>query len=224
MFSLDACQKVFSITLLLLPCDPHLQINKTDFMKKLKYLALLMLLATLGIVMHAQVKYADKSVNMVVKGTSNLHDWSIKSDAGTVDATVTMGAGDKTATISKLNFAVGAQSFKSGNSGMDKNVYKALQATDHPNITFELASISPVATDGKLYTTPASGKLTVAGVTNTVSLSVNCQWSASDKSIVVSGSKAFKMTDYKVKPPTALFGTIKTGDEITIEFYVKVTR
>jgi hypothetical protein len=32
------------------------------------------------------------------------------------------------------------------------------------------------------------------------------------------------MTDFKIDPPTALMGTMKTGDEITISFNVKLAK
>jgi hypothetical protein len=32
------------------------------------------------------------------------------------------------------------------------------------------------------------------------------------------GTQAIKMTDYSVNPPTALFGALKTGNDITITF------
>ena len=41
-----------------------------------------------------------------------------------------------------------------------------------------------------------------------------------DGSITFSGSKKIKMTDYKLKPPTALLGTLTTGDEVDIHFQV----
>jgi polyisoprenoid-binding protein YceI len=85
-------------------------------------------------------------------------------------------------------------------------------------------SVPAVPTDGNVHTLQATGKLTVAGVTKTMTLTVNCKWNAADKSMVVNGVKSFKMTEYSVKPPTALFGTIKTGDQISIDFYVKVTK
>jgi hypothetical protein len=37
------------------------------------------------------------------------------------------------------------------------------------------------------------------------------------------GSQTIKMTDYGITPPTALFGTLKTGDEITITFKTNFT-
>jgi hypothetical protein len=34
----------------------------------------------------------------------------------------------------------------------------------------------------------------------------------------ISGSKKLKMTEFDMVPPTALMGTIKTGDEVTVTF------
>ena len=42
----------------------------------------------------------------------------------------------------------------------------------------------------------------------------------SDGSITFNGSKKLKMTDYGIKPPTALLGTMTTGDEVEIVFQV----
>jgi hypothetical protein len=35
-------------------------------------------------------------------------------------------------------------------------------------------------------------------------------------------SKKLKMTDFKMEPPTAMMGTIKVGDEVTVIFDVTV--
>jgi hypothetical protein len=32
------------------------------------------------------------------------------------------------------------------------------------------------------------------------------------------GSKQFKMTEYGVKPPTLMLGTMKVGDPVTVSF------
>jgi hypothetical protein len=45
------------------------------------------------------------------------------------------------------------------------------------------------------------------------------RWVA-DGSISFAGSKKLKMTDYKIKPPTALLGSLTTGDEVEIVFQV----
>ena len=42
--------------------------------------------------------------------------------------------------------------------------------------------------------------------------------------ITFSGEKELKMTDFNVTPPTAMFGAIKSGDDITIKYDVVFTR
>ena len=42
--------------------------------------------------------------------------------------------------------------------------------------------------------------------------------------VSLEGEKTFNMTDYGIEPPTALFGTITTGDEVTIKFKSILTK
>ncbi|MCB0855839.1 MAG: YceI family protein, partial [Bacteroidetes bacterium] len=61
------------------------------------------------------------------------------------------------------------------------------------------------------------GQLTIAGVTKTITLNADCKVSDNGQ-ITCTGSKKIKMSDYGIDPPTAMFGTIKTGDDLTIVF------
>jgi polyisoprenoid-binding protein YceI len=72
---------------------------------------------------------------------------------------------------------------------------------------------------GGNYDINTTGYLTIAGTTNKIDLYALGKV-GSDGSITFSGSKKLKMTDYKIKPPTALMGTMTTGDEIEIVFQV----
>jgi hypothetical protein len=36
--------------------------------------------------------------------------------------------------------------------------------------------------------------------------------------ITIKGSKELNMNDFKIKPPTAMMGTLKTGEQITVSF------
>ena len=99
---------------------------------------------------------------------------------------------------------------------MDKNTYKALKADDHPEITFVLTT--PVkAIPAGVHAIAAKINLTIAGVTRAIDMSVTAT-SQAHGNIEFEGSKAIKMTDYGVKPPVALLGTMRTRDEITIHF------
>jgi polyisoprenoid-binding protein YceI len=94
---------------------------------------------------------------------------------------------------------------------MDKNVYKALQADRHPAILFNLTNLTLSNT-----TANVTGFLKIAGKSNEIKF--NARHSKITGGMVFEGKVPLKMTDYNVDPPTALFGTIRTGNEITVEF------
>jgi polyisoprenoid-binding protein YceI len=123
-----------------------------------------------------------------------------------------------TSDIEKLDISVKAESLKSGKNGMDKNTYKALKTDDYETIDFKLIKLDDVLkkADGK-FTLKTTGDLTVTGVKKRISLNFDIDTSLA-KSIILTGEKTLKMTDFNIEPPKALFGTITTGDEITIKF------
>jgi hypothetical protein len=126
--------------------------------------------------------------------------------------------------VSALNFNLQAESLKSGNNMMDNNTYKALNTSKHKNISFVLSSAKVNALNATTYQIKALGKLTIAGTTRETDLVANAKYNPADKSFTVTGTKAMKMTEYNVKPPTVMMGTIKTGDAINISFNTKIVR
>lgn len=151
-----------------------------------------------------------------VEGTSNIHDWEVdaKEFQGTLQAEMKDG---QLVEIKKLDFSVVSESLKSGKSGMDKNIYKALDTKKVKRITYQMESVKNIdctsSTECKIIT---SGFLTIAGTKKPVDLVFDAK--VSGDRITLSGDKTLKMTDFKVDPPTAMFGTITTGDEVKINF------
>ena len=151
-----------------------------------------------------------------VEGTSNVHDWTVeaKDQKGKLVAEFADGQLLK---ISQLEFVVKAESLKSGKSGMDKNTYKALKTDSNKDITYKLNKVNNidcVTTESCKVTT--SGTLTIAGTTKPVEITFDAKVTG-DK-VTLTGSKSLKMTEFKVDPPTAVFGTITTGDQVNIKF------
>jgi len=105
---------------------------------------------------------------------------------------------------------------------MDNNLYKALNADATPEITYIMASFdaSPGAVKDT-FTLHATGTLQVAGKTNNIALDVTAVRLA-DGTVKATGIVPIRMTDYGIKPPTAIFGRLKTGDEVKVNFELVV--
>ena len=172
----------------------------------------------------AQTSYESHSMDISLKGTSTLHDWEMKAATGTSEAEFTIGGDGKITSLSKLSFTLPAVNLKSGRTAMDKNTYKALKTRANPNISFVLTSATVTAEGNNNYLLNCNGRLTIAGSTKATDLVATARYNPSDKSFTVTGVKKMKMTDYDVKPPTVMLGTIKTGNDISIAYNLKFTR
>lgn len=155
------------------------------------------------------------NANFEVEGTSTLHDWTMETEQlnGTINMSV---EGNKISTIDRFDFKLKAESLESGKSTMNDIAHEALKSEDHPMISFKLTNIKSITYSGTTANILASGVLTIAGKSRTVdvkSTGVN-----NNGTIQIKGSKDLKMTDFDMEPPTAMFGTIKTGDSITINY------
>jgi polyisoprenoid-binding protein YceI len=149
-----------------------------------------------------------------VHGTSSIHDWHV--DAQEQSGRIVITNADELA-ISTLSFSVQAESLKSGKSSMDKNTYKALKTDDYKAIDFKLNSIKQVEKlTEQSFKVTALGDLTVSGVTKIISLDITVKLTGTK--VLIEGEKSILMTDYGIKPPKALLGTIKTGNKINIIF------
>jgi len=166
-----------------------------------------------------QIGYAQKTFNLepkpelVVSGTSTLHDWDMPSETATGTMIAIEDSG-KLTEIKSLLIEMPAESIKSGKKLMDKKAYDALKTKEHENIIFKLKSTTKTGDTWNMV-----GDFTIAGVTKQVNLKVKEIYE--DGKYSLSGSYMCKMSEYGMKPPTAMMGTIKTGDEVKISFNVK---
>ena len=162
----------------------------------------------------------DSDFSMIIKGTSNVHDWQseVESLSGNVDVSVTDGV----LQIASCDLTIPVRSIKSEKGSiMDKKTYKAMKESEHPNVKFSLTAFEAVDLSMKNFSSKLSGDLRIAGVTNRIEMTVKGNY-MSDTSIELSGSKDLKMTDFGIDPPVALLGAMKTGNDISIEFQIKL--
>jgi len=195
--------------------------------KSLTSLALTALLTVAGS-LHAQsVRLAvSPESKLWIEGGSNLHDWSCK--ASSIEAAIEVDESFvKTTTVAstslkKVQVKVPVRNLKCGNGKMDSNLYKALKADDAPEISYILATFDVVpGAEKDSFTVKAVGALTVAGTEKTVNMDVTAA-RLPDGGVRAEGALALLMTDFGVKPPTALLGTLRTDNKITVKFSLLV--
>jgi polyisoprenoid-binding protein YceI len=174
----------------------------------------------------ARVAVAPES-KLWIEGTSNLHGWSCK--ATTLDAAVELDAATATQvsvappkSLKRVQVKVPVKSIKCGHGGMDDNLYKALKADDTPDISYIMATFDAAPGEAKdSFTLHTVGTLTIAGKENSLAMDVTAT-RMPDGTVKAVGVVPIKMTDYGIKPPTAIFGRLKTGDEVKINFELSV--
>lgn len=160
---------------------------------------------------------------VIIKGTSSLHDWQCRAEqlAGTLQVVLEQNQLSELKSLSTTAGVAAIRSIREVGSyyekGMDKNVYRAMKSEQHPSVTFSLSKITSLTRlQNGLATVNALGNLRIAGVTKSVSISATAKMQQGG--IVFEGKVPIKMTDYFIDPPTALFGTIKTGNEVDVHF------
>ena len=159
-----------------------------------------------------------------IEGTSNVHDW--KSEASVVNAEIELDAAGLAAApaklVKKVTVTIPVKSLKSGHGKMDENLQKALKADKNPDIVYQLTSIEALAGEDKdAFTLRAAGTLSLAGVENAVTMDIAAT-RQSDGTIKAIATVPLRMTAFGVKPPTAMLGTIRCGDEVKVKFALVV--
>ena len=178
--------------------------------RKITVIAFTLLFGFFGYV-EAQTRYVlAPSPELKVEGGSSLHDWDMTSNTAKGEGQFVM-EGNQFKGIKSLKVSMEAESLKSGTRGLDSNAYKALDTKRHKEIIFTLRELT-----GSGNSFQAKGDLTIAGVTKPASFPVKV--SQNGNRITFEGSHATKLTEFAIDPPTALLGTVKTRDDITIKF------
>ena len=172
-----------------------------------------------------------------IEGTSTVHDWQVEGHmiGGSAEFPAGFpplaGAEPRPGPIAaKASAFIPVRSLKSiekdggpYSDPMDEIMYGKLLAETNRRITYTLTSLTPKPQPGSTnasFEYEATGNLSVAGVTNTITMPVTIAPGPGGK-LQIAGSVKTKMTDFKITPPSpSLPGgiSIKTGDDITLRF------
>ncbi len=172
----------------------------------------------------AQVKYSlvqDKST-MQVEGTSSVHDWEMDAGGLTCNMLATT-KNNKVIAIDEVAFSCVAEKILSDNSIMDGKTHDALKAEDYPKITFKMKSMESVNQSGDKFSGEMYGVVEIAGVSKNIKVKFSGSVIGGD-ALQVTGSVPLKMSDFNMEPPTAMFGALKTGNEVKVNYDLHMKR
>jgi len=154
--------------------------------------------------------------NIKVSGSSNVHDWTMSSTVMESQGNFKFDDG-QLRDMTAFSFSLNAKSLKSEHESMDNRTYKTMKADQFPKILYKLNSAVVTPVQKNKYLIKATGDLTIAGTTQTITLNVTAVVNA-DNTLTCTGTEKLKLTDYKIDPPSFMLGAMKVKNDLTIQF------
>jgi polyisoprenoid-binding protein YceI len=156
-----------------------------------------------------EIKLITSESKLIIEGTSTIHDWESVVETYSITGSI------QNKNLTDVNVVVKSKSIKSGKSIMDDKTYDALKEDQFPEIIFKAKTLS--INENKIA---GFGTLEIAGVSKQKELeAIITNQTATE--LKVKGTVAIKMSEFGIEPPTAMFGSITTGDEIFITYELK---
>lgn len=171
-----------------------------------------------------------------LNGSATLHDWDCKSRSvyGTVQVNRShkeleelMNKIETSTKISLENETIASSwiempvhSFSCGNHLMEKDMHHALKKSTYPNIRFSLIKIKSLEVQDPVhFLLILIGTLEIAGVKKGIEIRTTIHRQEEHLYHVIAYKK-MDMRDFKIAPPTALFGILRAHPQIQVSFDV----
>lgn len=154
--------------------------------------------------------------DLIVKGTSSMHDWVMTAEK--FNCTVAVNNTGNSFVIKDINFNCNS-SLKSDNSIMDKKAWDALKTKEFKSIQFESKEVIAINSTNQKAEGAIQGELKLKGITKKINLPYKSELDNLGNLNII-GDLKLKMSEFGIDPPTALMGTLKTGDEVTVSFQI----
>lgn len=122
-------------------------------------------------------------------------------------------------TPTELTMDLPVQDLQSGESLLDEHMHENLKFKVYPQIQLKLTSFHFIKDDkDNIDLVKASGSLTVAGRIQPIELQARLM--IEGKNLRLIGTKTVLMSDFGITPPTMMMGTMKTRDQIEINYNI----
>lgn len=195
--------------------------NRKNTLKTISLIVIAVICLVATQLVQAQTTYklaTGQDVYIKVSGSSNVHDWTMISTLMESNGVFTTGAQTLTA-IKSFNFQLAVKSLKSEHKTMDSRMYKSVNESKYPTISYKLISATITQTSKGKCLIESKGELTIGGATQPITMEVTAAVNF-DNSITINGSKKIQLTDYGITPPSFMLGTMKVYNDLTIQFNI----
>jgi polyisoprenoid-binding protein YceI len=120
--------------------------------------------------------------------------------------------------VKSVEFRVPAERLECGNGTMNEHMFKAIKAKEFKTITFRVDSYD-VAKGGDGVRGTLNGTLTLGGAERKIAVeAAAADAGAGAGALRVSGAYQLRLSEYGLKAPTLMFGTMKVGDAVKVGF------
>jgi polyisoprenoid-binding protein YceI len=155
-----------------------------------------------------------------ISGSSTVRSFECKATAFDANVESTPGAVTAvlagTRAVSAVEIRVPADRLDCSNGTMNEHMLKALKAKANPSIVFKLASYD-LAKESNAIRVALSGTLTLGGVEKPVAISATATEGPTG-ALHVAGTHEIRMTEWGLKPPSLMLGTMKVDEHIKVGF------
>jgi hypothetical protein len=164
-----------------------------------------------------------------IEGTSTLHPWSSRTDSLGLAFRVAPGTA-RPADVPGLAALVRSQAVRGGvlevpvrglrskESCLDKNLWRALRSDEYPTVRFEMRGygLIPMRPGSDTLAALIRGVLVICGRERPVELEGLLQADAGGMWLV--GREDLLMSDFGIRPPTMMLGTLRVGDRVEVHY------
>jgi polyisoprenoid-binding protein YceI len=109
------------------------------------------------------------------------------------------------------------------NGTMNEHMFNALLLAQHPTLRFQMSGYEVGAAREGQVPLRIRGELTMAGATRPIDLSASAE-PTPEGGLRVRGRYLLRMTDWGVRPPTLMLGTLKVADSVVVRFDFALAR
>jgi len=132
------------------------------------------------------------------------------------DAVTAILAGEKA--VTNVEVTVPTEKLDCRNSTMNEHMRKALKTKDFPTAVFRASSYDLARGTDSISVT-LTGSLTLGGVEKPITIKAQAK-PGPNGTLIVSGTREVRMTEFGLKPPTLMLGTLKVDEKVTVGFDV----